>query len=173
MAANVVGSHTHILAYGFSILVMSITTASYVWDIQCVWTNGTTKCDIGSNCGTVYFIQNDGWWRVERPTILYGPSVSPSPIDTWVGMRIDRQTQLLGFTYATGNWISPFIQATKDTKYTAPRFSRDPGMYMSTTPVRVYAVPYSFFLLFPLTYMLNYYFRKFRLIRQAELKVGT
>jgi hypothetical protein len=163
----------HILAYGFSAFVLSIISASYVWEIQYVWTDGTTKCDIASTCGILYFSQNEGWWRVERPTILYGPSVSPSPIDTWVGMRIDRQTQLLGFTYATGKWISPFIQATRDTKYTAPRFSRDPGMYMSTTPVRVYAVPYSFFLLFPLTYMLTYYFRKFRLIRQAELNLGT
>ena len=155
------GRWAHTLVYGYSILVLGSMSASYFWNFQFIWNDGTSKCEVISNSGGLYFVRNEDWWRVERPQIRHGPAAANTPIDRWLGMRIDDQTQFPGLTQASGEWVSPYLRVTKDTEFTAPRFSRKPGTYRSTTPVSVLAVSYCYLLVLPMAWILPHNFRRF------------
>ncbi|MBL8819630.1 MAG: hypothetical protein JNL58_26630 [Planctomyces sp.] len=147
-------SCVHIAAYLSGFFVLAAMSASYLQQLSLMWTYGTSRFEIVTNSGELYLIRNVHWWRKEPFRIIYGPATPPSPVDTWIGMRIDRQTSLLGATFAAGEWTSPFVPASEETMFTAPEFVRVPGMYTSTTAVQVYAIPYWMLLLIPLTWVI-------------------
>lgn len=153
----------HIAAYLFSFFVLATMSASYWQQLSFMWTYGTSRFEVVNNSGELYLIRNIDWWREEPFRIVYGPATPPTPVDAWIGMRIDRQNRLLGAASAAGEWTSPFVPVSEETVFTAPEFVRVSGMYMSTTAVQVYAIPHWMLLLIPVTWMLAYSSRKIRL----------
>lgn len=116
---------------------------SYSLQVTFAWTTGPTHYQIVSHRGTLYVCLNHEWWRKEPFVIRYDTRPGTSPITQWPGMRIEHQTTVLGFTHASGEWVSPLMRVSHKTQLNTTYQHLLPGaMHYTITPTTIVGTPY-------------------------------